>query len=125
MTVKVYTVQIRKPSTHNKINCKGEKNKMRKEKVYTRSFTTKKAEVLGFNPAETETVTETFTVPSNLEDEKILEYLRKHVVDEKVFVPVKLLSVDVKTEIRGIKESVFYTNSFPMESRHNASSTDE
>ena len=93
---------------------------MRKEPIFTRSFTTKSAEVLGFNPVTSETETDTFNVPKKIDDDKIIDYLRNNIVDEKVFVPVKLLSVDIKTEIRGIKESVFYTNSFPMESRHNA-----
>lgn len=97
---------------------------MRKEKVYTRSFTTKMAEVLGFNPETSETETKVFPVSKSIDDAKILDFIRKNLVDEDTFVPVKLLSVDVKTEIRGIKESVFYTNSFPMESRHNASSNE-
>ena len=123
MVVKVNAVQFRKPPTQNKNKCKGV-NIMRKEPIFTRSFITKLATVLGFNPETAETETETFPVSKKIDDEKILEYIRKNIVDEKTFVPVKLLSAELKTEIRGIKESVFYANSFPMESRHNAEKAD-
>lgn len=93
---------------------------MRKEKLVTRSIEWKEVEVLGFNIETSSAENRVFTVPAKIKDEnKVKEYIAKHNNDEN-FTPVKVLEITLKSELRGMPESTFIANSFPIENRHNA-----
>lgn len=100
---------------------------MRKEKLVTRSFTYKWATVLGFNNETSDTEKKQFPVPTKLDDKKVLDYVRKVLLkdDDSTFVPVKLLDVEFKTELRGMNESTFLANSHIIPNRFNANEITE
>ena len=93
---------------------------MRKEKLVTRRFEWAEVVILGFNPNTSEVEVRKFRIPNKMmENKKILEFVRKQITDDS-FVPAKVNDIIVKSELRGMTESVFRENSHPIESRHNA-----
>lgn len=93
---------------------------MRKEKLITRSIAWTEVEMLGFNIVTSSAENRKFTVPAKIKDEiKIKEYVSKN-NDDKNYTPVKVLEIVAKSELRGMPESVFISNSHPIENRHNA-----
>ena len=93
---------------------------MRKEKLVTRRFEWAEVDILGFNTESGEAEVRKFRIPNKMmENKKILDYVRKNNSDEN-FVVAKVNDIIVKSELRGMAESVFRENSHPIESRHNA-----
>lgn len=86
---------------------------MRKEKLVTRTFTIYDAEVLGFNTETSEKEIKHINFTKKFNDEKkMIDSIRK--TEEKnnsSFVPVKVLSIAEKSELRGMTESHFIDES--------------
>jgi len=86
---------------------------MRKDKLVTRTFTIFDAEVLGFDTETSEKEIKHFTYTKKFNDEKkLIDFVRKS--EEKnnsSFVPVKVLSISKKNELRGMTETHFIEES--------------
>lgn len=108
----------------HKIKEKRLKN-MRKEKLITRSFEWAEVSILGFNTETSEAEVRKFTLNSKItENKKILEAVRKLNNDEN-FVPAKVDDIFIKSELRGMAESVFIANSHVIPNRFNANEVTE
>ena len=94
---------------------------MRKEKIITRTFTIYDIEILGFNTDTSEQQTKHFSMTRKFSDvKKLIEFIRKS--EEKnnsSFVPVKVLFVTQKNELRGMTESHFMEESTILPPRIN------
>lgn len=98
---------------------------MRKEKLITRSFEWAEVSILGFNTETSEAEVRNFTLNSKItENKKILDAVRKLNNDEN-FVPAKVDDIFIKSELRGMAESVFIANSHVIPNRFNANEVTE
>ena len=86
---------------------------MRKEKVITRTFTSLSVKVMGLDEKNNVAV-EVQRIPV-MEEKKILAYLLNNAAPD--FTPCKVVSVDTIEELRGMTESTFLANSFPLPPR--------
>lgn len=86
---------------------------MRKERLVTRTFTIYDAEVLGFDTETSEKEIKHFNFTKKFSDKKkLVDFIRKS--EEKnnsSFVPVKVISISTKNELRGMTETHFIEES--------------
>lgn len=93
---------------------------MRKEKLVTRSFEWVEVKILGFNTETSEAEIRDFKLNSKITDgKKILDAVRKINNDEN-FIPAKVDDIFIKSDLRGMPESIFLANSHSIANRHNA-----